>query len=141
MCATLVLSPSQSLAVGYLSHVDLVSRSAQSLHILHCNIGSTAVLLRLSTTLCSANFSADILLFCHMYCCCHEPPFSCQAGGCYVPLDPTFPADRLSIYLEDSQAVALITQHSNATLAESLIADLPCRPQVHAGFIKPSSLI
>lgn len=53
-----------------------------------------------------------------------------QAGGCYVPLDPTFPADRLSIYLEDSESVAVITQHSNMELAASLIADLPTRPEV-----------
>jgi non-ribosomal peptide synthetase component F len=47
-----------------------------------------------------------------------------------VPLDPNFPADRLSIYLEDSQSVAVITEHKNLELATSLIADLPCQPKV-----------
>jgi len=98
-------------------------------------IGSSAVLLQFPpptaapTSLLTFSCSAVLL----------PPPYPRQAGGCYVPLDPTFPADRLSIYLEDSQAVALIMQHSNATLAESLIADLPCRPQVRTGFISTSA--
>lgn len=53
-----------------------------------------------------------------------------QAGGCYVPLDPSFPADRLSIYLEDSQSLALITEPKNQGLADTLIAELPHRPYV-----------
>jgi len=47
-----------------------------------------------------------------------------------VPLDPNFPADRLSIYLEDSQSLAVITEQKNLRLAASLIADLPRRPDV-----------
>ena len=31
-----------------------------------------------------------------------------KAGGLYVPLDPDYPADRLTIYMEDSAAVVLI---------------------------------
>jgi non-ribosomal peptide synthetase component F len=54
-----------------------------------------------------------------------------QAGGCYVPLDPGFPADRLSIYLEDSNALALITEPAQAQLAMSLVAGLPLNPQVN----------
>jgi len=35
-----------------------------------------------------------------------------KAGGCYVPLDPTYPAERLKFMLEDSQAPVLLTQKS-----------------------------
>jgi amino acid adenylation domain-containing protein len=35
-----------------------------------------------------------------------------KAGGCYVPLDPTYPAERLAFMLEDSQATVLLTQES-----------------------------
>jgi non-ribosomal peptide synthetase component F len=53
-----------------------------------------------------------------------------QAGGCYVPLDPGFPADRLSIYLEDSESLALMTEPAQAQLAMNLVAGLPLSPQV-----------
>ena len=33
-----------------------------------------------------------------------------KAGGTYVPLDHTYPADRLSFILEDTQAKVLLTQ-------------------------------
>lgn len=33
-----------------------------------------------------------------------------KAGGCYVPLDPTYPRDRLGYMLEDSEAPVLVTQ-------------------------------
>lgn len=33
-----------------------------------------------------------------------------KAGGSYVPLDPTYPSDRLAFMLEDSGAIALLTQ-------------------------------
>jgi arthrofactin-type cyclic lipopeptide synthetase A len=35
-----------------------------------------------------------------------------KAGGCYVPLDPTYPRDRLRYMLADSAPVALLTQRS-----------------------------
>ena len=35
-----------------------------------------------------------------------------KAGGCYLPLDPTYPKDRLQFMLEDSQAAVLVTQSS-----------------------------
>lgn len=47
-----------------------------------------------------------------------------------MPLDPNFPADRLSIYLEDSESRALITEPSNKALATSLITELPHMPKV-----------
>ena len=31
-----------------------------------------------------------------------------KAGGCYVPLDPGYPAERLRLMLEDSRARVLI---------------------------------
>ncbi|HEY1576143.1 MAG TPA: amino acid adenylation domain-containing protein [Terracidiphilus sp.] len=41
-----------------------------------------------------------------------------KTGGAYIPLDPSFPKDRLSFMLEDSRAAVLITQ-------ESLLATAP----------------
>ncbi len=35
-----------------------------------------------------------------------------KAGGAYVPLDPDFPADRVALMLEDSQAPVIVTQQS-----------------------------
>jgi natural product biosynthesis luciferase-like monooxygenase protein len=35
-----------------------------------------------------------------------------KAGGAYVPLDPDFPADRIALMLEDSQAPVIVTQQS-----------------------------
>lgn len=62
--------------------------------------------------------------------CAHCALSNLQADGCYVPLDPDFPADRLSIYLEDSQSLAVVTEHKHLELAASLTADLPCQPKV-----------
>ncbi|HEX3251441.1 MAG TPA: amino acid adenylation domain-containing protein, partial [Pyrinomonadaceae bacterium] len=41
-----------------------------------------------------------------------------KAGGAYLPLDPTYPVDRLSFMLEDAQAAVLITRYE-------LVDDLP----------------
>ena len=35
-----------------------------------------------------------------------------KAGGCYVPLDPSYPADRLRFMLDDSRARVLVTRRS-----------------------------
>ncbi len=43
-----------------------------------------------------------------------------EAGGVYLPLDPGYPAQRLSFMLEDSGVLVLLTQ-------ESLVEDLPQR--------------
>ncbi|RYH01250.1 LLM class flavin-dependent oxidoreductase [Salipiger sp. IMCC34102] len=42
-----------------------------------------------------------------------------KAGAAYVPLDPAYPADRIGIYVADSQAAAIIT---SADLADDLPA-------------------
>ena len=41
-----------------------------------------------------------------------------KAGGVYVPLDPTYPKERLAFMLEDAQVPVLLTQ-------ERLVAGLP----------------
>lgn len=43
-----------------------------------------------------------------------------KAGKTYVPLDPTFPAERLSSLLEDSQSTVVLTNRGNIALAKSL---------------------
>ena len=43
-----------------------------------------------------------------------------KAGKTYVPLDPTFPAERLSGLLEDSQSTVILTNRGNIALAKSL---------------------
>lgn len=35
-----------------------------------------------------------------------------KAGGCYVPLDPSYPKDRIALMVEDSQVNVLLTQES-----------------------------
>ena len=37
-----------------------------------------------------------------------------KAGGAYVPMDPGYPADRLALYAEDSQAPVIVTQNALA---------------------------
>ena len=34
-----------------------------------------------------------------------------KAGGCYVPLDPAYPKERLAFMLEDAQVPVLLTQN------------------------------
>ena len=45
-----------------------------------------------------------------------------KAGAAYVPLDPMYPAERLSLMLDNAQCVALLTTEN---LAEHLAASLP----------------
>src|ERR1044072_2906728 len=43
-----------------------------------------------------------------------------KAGAAYVPLDPTYPTERLAYLLRDSEAVALLTQARFSGLASSV---------------------
>ncbi|MDX7987526.1 amino acid adenylation domain-containing protein, partial [Xenorhabdus sp. 12] len=45
-----------------------------------------------------------------------------KSGGAYVPIDPSYPADRMAYMLEDSTPVAILTQSS---LADKLASGLP----------------
>ena len=43
----------------------------------------------------------------------------CQAG-CYLPCDPSYPEDRLSIYLEDAGASLVLTAPQHRDMAAAL---------------------
>ncbi len=43
-----------------------------------------------------------------------------KAGKTYVPLDPSYPVERLSQLLQDSQAIAIVTHEENLALARTL---------------------
>ncbi|PHM37254.1 Amino acid adenylation [Xenorhabdus mauleonii] len=45
-----------------------------------------------------------------------------KSGGAYVPIDPSYPADRMAYMLEDSTPVAILTQSS---LTDKLASELP----------------
>src|SRR5271163_3934646 len=49
-----------------------------------------------------------------------------RAGGAYLPLDPTFPAERVALMLKDSDARVILTQSNYkdrlATLSATIIA-------------------
>lgn len=49
-----------------------------------------------------------------------------KAGGAYIPLDPTYPAERIAFMLEDSQAAVLLTQQHLAARLPSGSATLFC---------------
>lgn len=49
-----------------------------------------------------------------------------DATGGYLPCDPDYPDDRLSIYLEDAKAPVLLTQVEHLSRARSLVGD-DCR--------------
>ncbi|HED33130.1 MAG TPA: LLM class flavin-dependent oxidoreductase [Gammaproteobacteria bacterium] len=43
-----------------------------------------------------------------------------KAGGAYLPLDPSYPKDRIQYMLEDAQVVSVITQREHAAYADDL---------------------
>src|SRR6185503_8087425 len=47
-----------------------------------------------------------------------------KAGGCYVPLDPSYPHKRLEYLLEDAEIVTLVTESSVAERVADLSRDL-----------------
>jgi natural product biosynthesis luciferase-like monooxygenase protein len=49
-----------------------------------------------------------------------------KAGGAYVPMDPAYPADRIALFIEDSAAPVLVTQHALAQTLPSGAAQLLC---------------
>jgi amino acid adenylation domain-containing protein len=53
-----------------------------------------------------------------------------KAGGCYVPLDPKAPNDRLSYVVRDSGAAVIIADDARAAQAAALAADVPGSPPI-----------
>ena len=53
-----------------------------------------------------------------------------KAGGCYVPLDPKAPGDRLSYVVRDSGAAVIIADEARAAQAAALAADVPGSPPI-----------
>jgi amino acid adenylation domain-containing protein len=49
-----------------------------------------------------------------------------KAGGAYLPLDPTYPAERLSFMLEDAAARLIVTQEKLGSLFSATTAGLIC---------------
>jgi non-ribosomal peptide synthetase component F len=46
-----------------------------------------------------------------------------KAGGCYLPCDPAYPDDRLSVYLEDGNAFLVLASLKHAQRARSMVGD------------------
>jgi len=46
-----------------------------------------------------------------------------KAGKTYVPLDPTYPGERLAFILADSEATAVLTNDEHLALAQQLVSD------------------
>jgi len=44
-----------------------------------------------------------------------------QAGGCYLPCDPSYPDERLAVYLEDGAAHVVLVQSQQAERAASMV--------------------
>ena len=44
-----------------------------------------------------------------------------KAGGCYLPCDPSYPDDRLSVYLEDGNALLVLARDEHADRAKAMV--------------------
>jgi len=44
-----------------------------------------------------------------------------QAGGCYLPCDPSYPDERLAVYLEDAAAHVVLVQAEHAQRAQDMV--------------------
>jgi non-ribosomal peptide synthetase component F len=44
-----------------------------------------------------------------------------KAGGCYLPCDPDYPDDRLSVYLEDGKAIVALSQAKHLERASNMV--------------------
>jgi amino acid adenylation domain-containing protein len=64
-----------------------------------------------------------------------------KAGAGYLPLDPTYPAERLAFALEDSGATLLLTRERLDTEAESIAAYSPERPDLPGDPALPAYVI
>ncbi|MGP1384065.1 MAG: amino acid adenylation domain-containing protein [Thainema sp.] len=53
-----------------------------------------------------------------------------KAGAAYVPLDPSFPAERLHFMVQDSQIALIVTQASLSDLLLATVEEQPYQPQV-----------
>jgi non-ribosomal peptide synthetase component F len=53
-----------------------------------------------------------------------------KAQATFVLCDPSYPAERLGIYVEDSAATMIVTQGRNLEPARAAAARLPARPHV-----------
>ena len=46
-----------------------------------------------------------------------------KAGGCYLPCDPSYPDDRLEVYLEDAKAALVLTNPQHLVRANSMVGE------------------
>jgi non-ribosomal peptide synthetase component F len=46
-----------------------------------------------------------------------------KAGGCYLPCDPSYPDDRLEVYLEDAKAALLLANPQHVVRAKGLVGE------------------
>ena len=44
-----------------------------------------------------------------------------SAGGCYLPCDPSYPDDRLAVYLEDGAAVVVLASAEHTERAKAMV--------------------
>jgi non-ribosomal peptide synthetase component F len=65
-----------------------------------------------------------------------------KAGGCYLPCDPSYPDDRLEVYLEDAKAALLLTNLQHLVRAKNMVGDdVPVVDVSTAGDVGSSSAL